>query len=293
MALAASTRSSTCADVRRRATRTLAIGAVLAAAFALAGCDRNAATSYLVPTGVRPPVAGASGRVFGYVHYAPSQRPDLADGPYPPTSVALLRVQDSSVVKLQNLSTGTRAFAFSGVGGGYYLVRAAARGFDTTYVRVHVADAVQDAGDLTLPADPNAYASFVGLIGTWSGYDTDSYFLNLFNSPSLGLWSYPSDFHGDAFVTVPAGPQRFMFVTDNSVPGDFIGWGGDSSVTLTAPVAQQPVTFGHGPAHELKVVFPAAGNWSFVLDEARQTFSVTPYSPTNRPVPHAARRTLR
>jgi hypothetical protein len=240
---------------------------------------------------VRPPLTNASGGVFGYVHYAPSQRPDLADAPYPPTTVALLRAADSSVVRTQALATDSRAFAFSGVGGGHYLVRAGARGFDTTYVRVTVADSPQDAGDLTLPADPNAYSTFVGLIGTWAGYDADSYFFNLFNSPSLGVWSYPSDFHGDAFVTVPAGTQRFMFVTDNSIPGDFVGWGGDSSVTLTAPVVQHATTLGHGPAHEIKMTFPAAGDWTFVLDEARQTFSVTPYSPTNRPVPHAARRT--
>src|SRR6185436_17082120 len=101
--MAASTRSSTsvtCADARRRA-HWLAIVAALVAAAALAGSDRNAATSYLVPTGVRPPLANASGSVFGYLHYAPSQRPDLADAPYPPTTVALLRAADSSVVRTQ------------------------------------------------------------------------------------------------------------------------------------------------------------------------------------------------
>jgi hypothetical protein len=65
-----------------------------------------------------------------------------------------------------------------------------------------------------------------------------------------------------------------MFVTDNSFPNDLVGWGGDSTVVLSVPVVNQPVTLGHGPAHDLKISFPTAGNYSFVLDEARQTCTI-------------------
>lgn len=248
--------------------------ALLACAL-LTGCERNSATPYLIPTGVRPKLATATGGVLGVLHYAPANRPDLISGPFPPSRVELLRGQDSTLVTYDSLATSTNVFDFTGLQPGPYLVRAVVRGFNSPLVRVTVLDAVRDAGDLTLPINSAVYSSFIGLIGDMPGYDYDSYFFNIFSSPLVGIQSYPSDFHSDATVAVSAGVHEFMFVTDNSFPDDLIGWGGDASEVLSPPLVNHRATLGHGPAHNLKVNFPTTGNYTFSLDEARQTFTVT------------------
>src|SRR5437588_426007 len=98
MALVDSIRSSTCvtcADPARRApTRGRVAAALLALRALAAGCARNAAPPYLAPTGGRPAPAQPTGATWGYVRYDPTQRPDLVDPPYPPTTVDLLRASD-------------------------------------------------------------------------------------------------------------------------------------------------------------------------------------------------------
>src|SRR5438552_13864707 len=101
MAMADSTRSSTsvtCAERHppargwtERARRWVAVAAVAAAPLAGLGCERNAATPFLVPTGIRPALTNPAGTVFGVLHYDPTQRADLAAPPYPPTRLELRR----------------------------------------------------------------------------------------------------------------------------------------------------------------------------------------------------------
>ena len=250
--------------------------AALLACVALTGCERNSATPYLIPTGVRPKLTTATGGVLGVLHYGlPLQRADLGVPPFPPSRVELLRGQDSTLVAYDSLATSTNIFKFTGLQPGPYLVRAIVRGFGSPLVRVTVLGTVRDAGDLTLPIASSIYSNFIGLIGDMPGYDVDSYYANIFLSPAIGIFTYPSDFHSDATVAVTAGIHEFMFVTDNSFSNDLIGWGGDSSEVLTPPLVNHRATFGHGPAHNLKVNFPTTGNYTFALDEARQTFTVT------------------
>ena len=256
--------------------RCLTLALALAACASQIGCDRNTATPYLIPTGIRPPILNPEGGVFGVLHYGPSQRADLASAPFPPTRVELLRSRDSLVVTQTSPPSSTNTFSFTGVQPGGYLVRAVVRGFSSPLIRVTVLDDPRDAGDLTLPMATSIYSPFIFLIGTMPGYDYDSYFSNIFNSPAIGVFSYPSDFHPEATVTVPAGTHEFMFVTDSSFPSDLIGWGGDSADLLTLPLVNHPTTLGHGPAHNLKVDFPATGAYRFALDEARQTFTIIP-----------------
>ena len=250
--------------------------ALLACAL-LIGCERNAATPYLVPTGVRPRLTSPPGGVLGVLHYAPATRPDLAAAPFPPTRVELLRGKDSTLVAIDSLATSTNVFRFAGLQPGPYLLQAIVRGFNKSPLApVSVLASVRDVGDLTLSINSLAYSAVVGLIGDMPGYDYDNYYFNTFNSPEeIGVFIFPSDLHSDATVAVTAGIHEFMFVTDNSFSNDLIGWGGDSSEVLTPPLVNHRATFGHGPAHNLKVNFPTTGNYTFALDEARQTFTVT------------------
>ena len=258
--------------------RGLAMALALIACSCLSGCDRNSATPYLIPTGIRTAILNPGGGVFGVLHYGPAQRADLAVAPFPPTRVELLRGRDSSLVTQTTTASTTNTFSIVGVQPGDYLVRAVVRGFSSPLVRVKVLDRPRDAGDVTLPMATSVYSPFIFLIGTMPGYDYDSYFSNIFNSPAIGVFSYPSDFHPEATVTVPAGTQEFMFVTDSSFPDDLIGWGGDAADLLTLPLVDHRMTLGHGLAHNLKVSFPATGAYTFALDEARQTFSIIPAS---------------
>lgn len=270
-AMAASTPCSSSADRPRRPGLSRAVPFLALALVALlaSACERNVAETLLVPTGMRPPLANPAGAVTGYVFWAPQRFPDLADPPYPPTIVEL--VSSGSVIGRDTIGGGRRTFLFEGVQPGTYTVRAQARGFLVTSVTgVRVAERPVDAGDVTLRIDATAYSVFVGIIGTMPGFDYDSYFLNLMDQPSTGIFTtiFPA--------TVSAGTYRFKFVTDPSFPDDLIGWGGDSTVVRAAPLSQLPTTFGSGPARDLKVSFATGGSFNFVLDERRQTFSIVP-----------------
>lgn len=250
----------------------MARGLWLAAALAgllASGCGRNVAETLLVPTGVRPPLANPTGSVTGYVFWAPQRFPDLANPPYPPTVVELS--QNMVVIATDSTGLSRQTFLITGVQPGTYTVTARARGFLATSVTgVRVAERGVDAGNVILPIDPAAYSVFMGIIGTLPGFDYDSYFLNLMDQPSTGI------FTTIAPATVPAGTYHFKFVTDPSYPNDLIGWGGDSTVVLSAPLQEVPALFGSGPANDIKVTFPTGGDYNFVLDERRQTFSINP-----------------
>ena len=133
--------------------RCLTLALALAACASQIGCDRNTATPYLIPTGIRPPILNPEGGVFGVLHYGPSQRADLASAPFPPTRVELLRSRDSLVVTQTSPPSSTNTFSFTGVQPGGYLVRAVVRGFSSPLIRVTVLDDPRDAGDLTLFCD--------------------------------------------------------------------------------------------------------------------------------------------
>lgn len=255
-------------------------GAALLLAFALAlaaGCSGNRPGTILAPTGPRPAPEHPTGGVFGTVRWDPTNAPDLGTAPFPPT---LVQVRDlaGQLVGEDTLDTATDRFEVLGLPPGTYVVGAGSRAFRTTTLpAVRVVDEPRDVDAIVLPINPDSTSVTIWLIGRMPGFSYDEFFDNSLVGVSLGLWVYPNDFTTPREVT--AGTHRFKFVTDPSFPNDLIGWGGDSTVVLTAPVTGAKVRFGRGPAHDLKVTFPTTGLYTFTLDERRQTFSVQPTPP--------------
>ncbi len=269
--------------IRRHLIRLLALSAALAA---LIGCGKNLPTSVLVPTGYRP--GTPPGAITGSVNFDPAYS-GLDVAPFPRVVAELRRYkiggvgQSDSVgalVDTRVLGGSSTDFDFAGVMPGTYIIQFRAdhafRGVDRAPIFVEL-DPVR-LGGIVLPAEVESLSIATYVVGTMPGFSLDDAFTNGTTSMTqdqLGLWSYPDLLFG--YTPIPAGTYRFKFVTDfSSTPGHLIGWGGDSTVTLTAPVTNAPVRYASGPAEDIKVTIPTTGNWSFTLDERRLTFSIAP-----------------
>ncbi|MBI5170240.1 MAG: hypothetical protein HZA61_12190 [Candidatus Eisenbacteria bacterium] len=261
--------------------------AVLAASLAaLIGCGKNLPTSVIVPTGYRP--GTPPGAISGSVSFDPAY-PGLDVAPFPRVLAELHKYkvggrgeQDSvgALVESRVLGGASTDFSFTGVMPGTYIIQFRAdhafRGVDRAPIFVEL-DPVR-LSNIVLPAEIESLSIATYVVGTMPGFSLDDAFLNGTTSmtqDALGLWTYPDLLFG--YTPIAAGTYRFKFVTDfSSTPGHLIGWGGDSTVTLTAPVTNAPVRYASGPAEDIKVTIPSTGNWSFTLDERRLTFSITP-----------------
>lgn len=273
-----------------RITRTCCLVAAMGALVALAGCGKNLPTSVMVPTGYRP--GTPPGAIVGQVLFDSTNFTGFTAHPFPWTTVELHTFHRDTlgpVVATQLLGGDVCTFSFAGLLPDSYLVQ----------VRTHAFDA-RDIGPIRVELDrvlvPTAalvgnttvLENVVYLIGTMPGFSSDDRFFNTLSNPNgmVGLWYYPDILFGP--TPIAAGTYRFKFVTDES-GGDsnLIGWGGDSTVTLVAPVENVRARKAAGPATDIKVTIPTTGNWAFELDERRTTFSI-------RPVPTAiAARTTR
>lgn len=257
------------------------------AAFALAaGCSRNLPTAALVPTGVRTGVP--PGGFYGYVLYDSLTYAGLTGTPYPFTLTQLYTYHSDAAsngfmtprafVRQDTVSGAKRRYSFAALPPDTYLVIARSHAFSPVgFGPVIVTDRVRDVGDLFMHANTtDSLGLTVFVTGTMPGYSLDdaALFNTLLDQNSLGVWSYPNSFATPA--TIPAGTYRFKFVTDapSSTAGHLIGWGGDSTQVLEAPVTGAQVRFGTTAATDLKVHFPTTGLYAFTFDERRLTFSI-------------------
>lgn len=248
--------------------------AVLAAGMAALGCSENRRGTVLVPTGPRAIPEHPGGALTGRIRYDPTIFPDLDTPPFPPTRLALVRNGDT--VAVITMDAASDSFYFADLPAGYYTVKASSRIFvpDTTRpVRVSESPRVLD--DFTLRARTDSLNTvYIAIVGQMNGFGPvgfetgDTSLLGL----ALGVWTYPNDFATP--LPIAAGTYRFKFVTDPTSTAGTIGWGGDTTLVLTAPVTNAPVVYGIGSARDLKVTFPVSGLYTFTLDERREVFSV-------------------
>lgn len=251
---------------------------LLAAALAaLIGCGKNLPTSVIVPTGYRP--GTPPGAIFGQVAYDSTIFPGLNGQPFPYTRVELHTFHRDTLgplVAVQTIGGESCTYAFTGLMPDSYLVQLRPHAFNP-----------RDVGPFRVELDPvtGPTAGLIGnttvlenavfLLGSMPGFRMEEYFNNFLNNPIVGVWYYPDILMGP--TPIAAGTYRFKFATDfSSTDDNRIGWGGDSTVTLTAPVTGVPARKGAGPATDIKVTIPTSGNWAFEFDERRTTFSITP-----------------
>lgn len=253
----------------------LALGATLAA-----GCGGNGPGTLLTPTGIRPAPGSWPGSLTGSILFDPVNTPDLASAPFPPTRVELY--QDATLVAVDSLDAGSPDYRFTGVAPGLYSVVARSSAFfAASRGNLPVRDSQLDAGNLTLTLNSGSFSNYIEVIGTMPGFDAGQLGLGTtsLDQNTIGLWTFPNLLMPDIYPypVIPAGTYRLKFVNDfSSTDANRIGWGGDPSDTLTAPVTQHRVFRGSGPATDLVVRFPATASYAFTLDERRQTFSVAP-----------------
>jgi hypothetical protein len=221
--------------------------------------------------------SGATGAIHGTVVWDPAVFPE-ANAPYPPTTVQLY----DGATFIGQVATGgaTNTFEFGPLAPGSYRLVADAHLFATTSTDTIAVTTFARSETVTLPVDLSELPNQMDLAGDFygggwpSGPDAfqlqDSTRMDL---SALGVWVYPNSNY--PAITISAGLHYFKFVTDGSYdnPTDF---GGDESVTLTAPLADATTRLVGGTGTAFKVNFPTAGQYRFVLDERRFTFHIQP-----------------
>lgn len=253
----------------------LAAMALTAALLAVVGCGSNSPSSLLVPTGIRPAPLTPTGGLFGFIAYDTVTYVGLGTPPYPPTTVQLFR----NAIAVDTVVTGgnSRRFEFSNLAPGDYSIVVRAHAFRPGgFGLFRVVDLARDAGNLSLgPNTTDSLASTVYVIGDMPGYTVDE--INTFSTycdgAVVGVWTFPNVLFTPVEIT--AGTHRVKFVTDaSSTAGNLIGWGSDSSTTLSIPAINVPARFGAGPATDIVANFPSTGVYAFTFDERRLVFSI-------------------
>lgn len=221
-------------------------------------------------------VVGGSddGGIHGTLEWDPTLFPDLANPPYPPTTVQLFN--GSTLVDQRLVGRATKEFDFGPLPPGTYrLVADAHLFFSTTSDTITVTDFVRNE-TVTLSYDFNESPGQIDLAGSFNNWPSDfpgEDSPTLLDQTALGVWVYPNSSY--PAVTIPAGLQYFKFVTGGSFenPTDF---GGDESITLTAPLTNAETRFVQGEGTAIKVNFTTPGQYRFRLDERRLTFTIEP-----------------
>lgn len=272
------------APARRPSALARAALAATLAFGALAGCDANSPSPFLIPTGIQQRPETGPGALSGRVVYDPSQAPDLSSPPFPRTIVELW--SDTVEVARDTLDPGTDRFEFTGLFPGEYRVFASANFFRRSSLPpVRVVSGPVDVGDLNLLINAAGSSNDIHVVGDFNGF----FFIPFspddscgMEQKSAGLWYGPNlvpvDLgtrieDPDTALTLPAGTSRFRFVTDYDLdnPTDY---GGTESEILDVPVAHAPMRLVSGAGTHLTLRIPSTGRYRFVVDERRLTFSV-------------------
>jgi hypothetical protein len=212
--------------------------------------------------------SGNPGRIRGTLKFDdPANFPpydDLASPPYPPTVVELY--QGTFKVAADTTTGSDRSFDFPSLAAGTYRIEADARMFARAIVNnIDVGTATVDLGDVQLAADITELTTSMHVAGDWNGFTIDP--TTQMNLTANVTWTYTTT------TPITAGIQNMKFVTDGSFdnPTDY---GGDESVTLTVPLANAPARLVSGFGTALHLDFTANADYTFTLDERRQTFTI-------------------
>ncbi len=208
-------------------------------------------------------VATLPGGIHATLAYDPYALP-ITTPPYPPTTAklywgterldSLLIPTSGNTLDLTDLDQAT------------YRLTLSSPLYPTVEVPVTVGSGVANLGTLNLVTDFFLLANTINVAGDFNGW-------------SAGALA--ADLNGDlawvATTTTPitAGVHDFKFARN----GGFVdpAYGGDPGTTLSVPVSNQPtrlVTGGGSSTNAVRASFPTTGNYTFTLDERRQTLSI-------------------
>jgi hypothetical protein len=184
--------------------------------------------------------------------------------PYPPVTAKLYwgSVRIDSLL----LPTDTDQLGLTDLDQASYRLVLSSPLYTAVEVPVTVGTGVVDLGTLNLTFDFNLLATSINVAGDFNGWSASA---------------LPADIGGDlvwsATTTTPitAGVHDLKFARY----GSFVdpAYGGDPGATLAVPVVNQPthlVTGGGSSTNAIRVNFPTTANYTFLLDERRQVFSI-------------------
>ena len=268
-----------CRDLRVR--RFTALAGLLALLVTGVACDRNVASTLLVPTGLRPRPETGTGAIVGRVVYDPQVSPDLDTAPFPPTIVELF--ESGIVVAADTLDRQTRDFEFAALPPGTYTVVARATLFQRSSlpaVRV-VADRV-DVGDLVAPFDlAQLTTASIHVSGDFNDFAefADSCSMQQLR---LGLWFGPNidptysdtgeELAPDSALTLAAGVHRIRFITNFTIFNPF--YVSESDGVIDVPATHVPLRLVSDPDTDMSIRIPVTGRYRFQLDERRVTLTI-------------------
>ena len=256
--------------------RITALAGLLAMLVTGVACDRNVASTLLVPTGLRPRPETGTGTIVGRVIYDPQVSPDLDTAPFPPTIVELF--ESGTVVASDTLARTSRDFEFTALPPGTYTVVASATLFERSSlpaVRV-VADRV-DVGDLVAPFDLDQLTTAsIHVSGDFNDFAESADSCSM-QQLRLGLWFGPhidavSADPPDTALTLTAGVHRMRFITNFTIFSPF--YVSESTDVIDAPATQVPMRLATDPETDMSINIPVTGRYRFYVDERRVTLTI-------------------
>ena len=242
-------------------------------AITLDGASAGADTAYTLANVTADHTVGASfvyntatlpGGIHATLAYDPASVP-ITTAPYPPTTAKLYWGTD--LVDSLLMPTSGNALDLSNLDQATYHLTLSSPLYPTVDIPVTVGGSVTELGTLNMVFDYFLLANTISLAGDFNGWSASA------------LWA---ELNGDLAWTVTtatpitAGVHDLKFARE----GGFVtaAYGGDPGSTLTVPVTSQPtglVSGGGSSTNAIRVDFPATGNYTFMLDERRQVFSIT------------------
>ncbi len=199
----------------------------------------------------------ASGKLYGTVAFAGD--PD----PKPEATVEVRRAGSAAV--LQSVDTDS-AYVFTGLDTGTYNVAFSAPGYlDTTLAGVQYDNGTEkDLGTVTLSAGCESQYQSIAIVGDFTGGFDPSAGSPMVQGPGC-VWT-------DTVQVAAGGPYYFKFVTDGAFDHDY---GGDESATFSLPGSYPVIPDVSGTGTAIKVSVAVTGQYVFVLDESKLTFTTT------------------
>jgi hypothetical protein len=229
--------------------------------------DHTVEASFIYNTATLP------GGIHATLAYDPASVP-ITTAPFPPTTAKLY--WGTELVDSLLIATSGNVLDISNLDQATYRLTLSSPLYPTADLPVTVGASVTEVGTLNMVFDYFLLANTISLAGDFNGWSASA------------LWA---ELNGDLAWTITtttpitAGVHDLKFARE----GGFVtaAYGGDPGTTLTVPVTNQPTRLmsgGGNSTNAIRASFPAAGNYTFTLDERRQVFSITA-APAPQPSP--------
>lgn len=194
---------------------------------------------------------------------------EFAGNPDPRPTATVQLLPQTGDTPLNELTSPTGAFAFSGLDNGSYRVRFRAVGFTDSTVAVNYGGTVVDLGTITLKPGYSSAFTKISVIGDFPGIGWDPLKQVDMTQVSPGVWT----------ATVPGittGCHYMKFRTNDNWETPDADYGGTDPLEACVESLTGPVGTTTTLNKALQVNFPADGAYTFTLNEQALTYAIAP-----------------